>query len=277
MFSTLRNRFGIPGVISVIALVFAMFGGAYAATNSSGSGKATASAKAKKGPRGPKGATGPAGPAGPQGPAGANGKDGANGSNGSNGATGAAGQSVTSVTELAGANCANGGYKLTSASGTQYVCNGAKGATGPTGPTGPEGGGGGGGGFAETLPSGKTETGAFLVRGEEKAAEIQLGAPVSWSIPLTQVAAEAIIFHLTDADGDATCTGSSIHPTAPTGKLCFYVTESNNLANFEVAEIAPYEQSQLGKVSTSGAFIAVEVEGLSKSRFSQGSFAITAP
>ena len=48
MFSTLRNRFGIPGVISVIALVFAMFGGAYAASNSSGGGKATASAKAKK-------------------------------------------------------------------------------------------------------------------------------------------------------------------------------------------------------------------------------------
>ena len=32
MFSTLRTRFGIPGVISVIALVFAMFGGAYAAS-----------------------------------------------------------------------------------------------------------------------------------------------------------------------------------------------------------------------------------------------------
>ena len=33
MFSTLRTRFGIPGVISVIALVFAMLGGAYAANN----------------------------------------------------------------------------------------------------------------------------------------------------------------------------------------------------------------------------------------------------
>ena len=70
MFSTLRNRFGIPGVISVIALVFAMFGGAYAASNSSGGGKATASAKAKQGPRGKTGKTGPAGPAGPAGPVG---------------------------------------------------------------------------------------------------------------------------------------------------------------------------------------------------------------
>jgi len=52
MLSPLRNRFGIPGVISVIALVFAMFGGAYAASNSgdgpTASGKATASAKRGK-------------------------------------------------------------------------------------------------------------------------------------------------------------------------------------------------------------------------------------
>ena len=47
MFSPLRNRFGIPGAISVIALVFAMFGGAYAASDNSGGGKATASAKKK--------------------------------------------------------------------------------------------------------------------------------------------------------------------------------------------------------------------------------------
>jgi len=94
MLSPLRNRFGIPGVISVLALVFAMLGGAYAASSSE-DGKATASAKAKRGPKGPKGAkgaTGPAGPVGPQGPAGANGKDGANGSNGSNGAPGTAGK-----------------------------------------------------------------------------------------------------------------------------------------------------------------------------------------
>ena len=98
MFSLLRNRFGIPGVISVIALVFAMFGGAYAATNDGGGGKATASAKAKKGPRGPKGpkgdtgAAGPQGPAGPPGPAGAAGKDGAQGPQGDPGPAGSEGK-----------------------------------------------------------------------------------------------------------------------------------------------------------------------------------------
>jgi len=89
MFSLLRNRFGIPGVISVIALVFAMFGGAYAATNNSG--KATASAKAKKGPPGPRGKTGPAGPAGAQGPAGPAGAKGDTGAKGDIGPQGPAG------------------------------------------------------------------------------------------------------------------------------------------------------------------------------------------
>src|SRR6188472_2090585 len=135
MFSTLRNRFGIPGVISVIALVFAMFGGAYAASNSSGGGKATASAKAKKGPRGPKGATGPAGPAGPAGPTGAKGDAGAPGANGTNGAPGtpgAAGKSVTSeqfegTDEPSEAECEEaGGVEFKSASPTTYACNGMK-------------------------------------------------------------------------------------------------------------------------------------------------------
>ncbi|HVY79013.1 MAG TPA: hypothetical protein VG898_10950 [Solirubrobacterales bacterium] len=94
MFSTLRTRFGIPGVISVIALVFAMLGGAYAANNSSSGGKATASAKkakAKKGPRGPRGPKGPKGDTGPAGPQGAKGDTGAEGKQGPQGATGANG------------------------------------------------------------------------------------------------------------------------------------------------------------------------------------------
>lgn len=85
MFSPLRNRFGIPGVISVIALVFAMLGGAYAASDSGSLRKAGASAKAKRGPRGPKG---PEGPQGPAGPAGVNGKDGAQGPKGDTGSQG---------------------------------------------------------------------------------------------------------------------------------------------------------------------------------------------
>jgi Collagen triple helix repeat (20 copies) len=83
----LREPFGKAGLtVAVIALVFAMLGGAYAATNDSG--KATASAKAKKGPRGPKGPKGDTGPAGPAGPAGAKGDKGDSGAKGDTGPQG---------------------------------------------------------------------------------------------------------------------------------------------------------------------------------------------
>ena len=56
-----------------------------------------------------------AGPAGPQ------------------GAPGVAGQSVVGSSEPVGTNCAAGGVRLVSASGTAYVCNGAAGASGQQG------------------------------------------------------------------------------------------------------------------------------------------------
>lgn len=94
MFSTLRDRFGIPGIISVIALVFAMIGGAYASSNSGDGNQAAEASKAqtgKRGPRGPKGKPGPVGPTGPQGPPGSPGAPGAKGD------TGPAGPFVTQV------------------------------------------------------------------------------------------------------------------------------------------------------------------------------------
>lgn len=94
MFIKLRTKFGVPGIVSVIALVFAMFGGAYAAS-SDGGGKATASAKAKKGPRGPRGPKGPPGPAGPQGPAGPKGDKGDPGPQGNEGPQGKEGSPWT--------------------------------------------------------------------------------------------------------------------------------------------------------------------------------------
>jgi hypothetical protein len=49
------------------------------------------------------------------------------------GAGGVAGTGVTVVTEASGANCTNGGYRLTSAAGVSYVCNGSNGTGGGSG------------------------------------------------------------------------------------------------------------------------------------------------
>jgi hypothetical protein len=212
----LRNRFGIPGVIAVIALVFAMLGGAYAANNSGG-GKATASAKAKKGPRGPKGPKGdpgPAGPVGPQGPKGDTGAAGANGKDGAAGGQGPAGQSVTGAPIAAGGVCGTKtGVKYTLGATSTNVCSGEDGQTG----------------FTETLPSGKTETGTwFAMKG--------LPVTLSFNIPLTE-APEFSNIHLVNMQGEeqlpfsglpiqfgtpVNCMGNVENPTAPEGMVCLY-------------------------------------------------------
>ena len=50
------------------------------------------------------------------------------GTPGGAGAAGVAGTGVTVTNEASGANCSNGGYKLTSATGVAYVCNGTNGS-----------------------------------------------------------------------------------------------------------------------------------------------------
>ena len=237
MFSTLRTRFGIPGVISVIALVFAMFGGAYAASNSSGGGKATASAKAKQGPRGKTGKTGPAGPQGPAGPTGPAGSKGEAGANGSNGTPGADGKSVTGEAITAGGVCGAGvtGVKYTLNATSTNVCNGKDGQTG----------------FTSTLPSGKTETGTWAV-GEGGTGEVHFDTetsepvlnqyvPISLAIPLEAEAAPELVFvqmteglnaevfsgleleQLQEEGAEHGCPGIEEGiPHAEPGKLCVY-------------------------------------------------------
>ncbi len=232
MFSTLRTRFGIPGVISVIALVFAMFGGAYAASNSSGGGKATASAK--QGKQGKQGKTGKTGPAGPAGPAGAQGPVGPKGDTGAPGSAGAPGASVTGVAIPVGnVECAakEGGVKYTSASGTNVVCNGKKGETGPTG-------------FTETLPSGKTETGAWAFGRTAGAGSSSTAASFSLPLPAGLESTDCDTsrtncqVHFIQANGkelwfdfiaeelkeltQTECAGSAAAPTATGDNLCVY-------------------------------------------------------
>ena|SRR5689334_14979473 len=218
MFSTLRTRFGIPGVISVIALVFAMLGGAYAANNSSGGGKATASAKAKKGPRGPKGPKGDTGPAGPAGPAGLAGPAGAKGDTGAQGPEGKAGPQ-----------------------GPQGI-QGKQGEPGKNGTTG----------FTETLPPGKTETGTWAVGegvniGEEKEFPLGTLVPISFPIPLSEAPELTVVWlsyglidepfepseiaEILEEGAEHGCPGfEGTVPLADPGHLCVY---ANNLSRMQ--------------------------------------------
>ena len=271
MFSTLRTRFGIPGVISVMALVFAMFGGAYAASNSSDGGKATASAKAKKGPRGPKGPkgdTGPAGPQGPAGPAGAKGDAGAAGANGKDGTNGTNGTDGTSVVASSvvegGLSCeGRGGSKFVTGATTTFACNGKE-------------GGGGGGGFPEVLAPGKTETGVwrFISNGEEEQF-----VPISFPIPLSSADAEDITYKaLSTADSPtANCPGSPEEPLAEPGFLCVYAAGFSSTPSVGIPTHAykPVLSGEEEGVSTAGTLLYFE--SFDATRRISGSFAITAP
>jgi len=246
MFSLLRNRFGIPGVISVIALVFAMAGGAFAANNlQSGGSKATASAKGKQGPRGKPGKTGKTGP---QGPAGAKGDTGAQGAPGAKGDTGAQG-----------------------APGAP----GAKGDTGAPGQTG----------FTETLPSGETETGAWsaFVEGASGGAA---AAALSFSIPLEQpLDATHVVKNPLGYDGEdevgpehEKCPGKAANPRAQAGYLCVY-TGNAFIAEFGTGGVESISDpgasaSEQPGAATSGAVLIVSSTKLASIA---GTWAVTAP
>jgi hypothetical protein len=275
MLSPLRNRFGIPGVISVIALVFAMMGGAYAATNSEGGGKATASAKAKAGPRGPRGKTGsagPAGPAGPQGPAGpagAKGDTGAKGDKGdtgNTGNTGSAGASVTSSVVGAGGDAGHcvtvGGSKFVAGAGTTYACNGAEGEAGE--PWTPN----------NALPSEATETGTW---GFTSTGAIEQYVPIGFSIPLADAAADQIQFHISGESGFATpCPGTVDSPKAKPGNLCVYRGIFANWGNpNNVYSPGGAETLEGEGIGASG--VILYYESMPAGKREDGSFAITAP
>jgi len=295
MFSTLRTRFGIPGVISVIALVFAMLGGAYAASNGSGP-LASSSAKhhkkhkkskAQRGPRGPKGATGPAGPtgpmgpaglAGPAGPAGAKGDNGSSGSDGSNGSNGADAEAVSFSGNQHG--CPEGGVEVNSASPTTYVCNGAKGANGTTG-------------FASELPPGETEVGTWAVgrsMEDQVAVSPYIYAPISFPFPLPEgegyseggEAREILVEYMAmNATPTANCPGSASNPLAAEGFMCVYVSagtsgiEPRSASGFpEYPDVEPESGHAEFGVGRVGTVLTFKVSA--KNSWLLGTWAVTA-
>jgi len=278
LISTLRSRFGIPGVIAVVALVFAMLGGAYAASDSGGGATA---AKAKKGPPGPRGKQGPKGPAGPQGAAGANGKDGANGQNGANGEDGLPGtdgddgddgKSVVVANEpTATGNCGGRGGSSFQQEGSitkTYACNGEKGEDGEDGETG----------FTETLPSGETETGVWAGGKTDEIPSVV--SSISFTIPLgSALDADHVIRYSsagTTPAEQANCDDgvgpapSAVNPEADPGYLCVF----QGVVSGEVLSIKDPATGG-GGAATAGAEVGAEPHPFTGG--ANGTWAVTAP
>ncbi len=224
MFLRLRRHMSYANVVATFALVFAMSGGALAASKylitSSKQIKPSvlASLKGKAGANGAQGAAGAQGPAGPAGAKGENGAAGANGTAGTDGA------GVTSTPLGVGnEHCKEGGNEFVSASGASYACNGKAGKEGAKGATGepwtPN----------NTLPPDATETGVWSLGGETGLGEkiLPLSFPVALSERLENF--ERIHFVYLSETAPAGCTGgTSEKPIAEPGNLCVYADGTAN-------------------------------------------------
>jgi hypothetical protein len=201
MFSSILRRMTYANIAATLALVFAMSGGAYAASRvliTSTNQIKPSVLKQLKGKTGPNGAQGPAGASGPQGAVGATGATGLPGATGATGPAGAAG---------------------------------ATGATGKEGPAGKEGSPWTAGG---TLPSGESETGTWAASASGTETRAQPIALASFTIRLTEVPE----FHLivpgeTDPAG---CKGTAEAPEAEPGNLCIFAIKWVNLSAEEISE-----------------------------------------
>jgi hypothetical protein len=240
MFNRIHKRLGTAGfIISIVALVAALGGGAYAASGGLTSKQkkevtkiAQAEAKKFAGKQGSAGAQGPAGAAGAKGDTGAPGAAGANGV-GTDGTNGTDGVSATTTTFTGTkGSCEEGGAEVKSATPAVLVCNGKKGAPGTSG-------------FTKTLPTGETEKGmwsAFLEK-ENSGTE-----SFSFVIPLAQ-APTAVYVKQGDTTHASECPGSWEEPKAAAGDLCIY--EAEGLTE-EPGEVVPTAQGAVLVASNTG-------------------------
>lgn len=263
-----REPFGTAGlIVACVALIAALGGSAIAANNAlTGKQKREVKKIAKKF-AGKPGAPGAPGIAGQPGAKGDTGPAGANGTNGSNGAPGvspvgtsfAAGQKPAS-------GCTNGGVEF-KGSNTTFACNGTDGTNGTTG-------------FTDTLPPGKTETGAFWTSNFNNAAGND-GFAVSFNIPLAtagykvryvnpsaEISAPGIITGGDEGEGEevkaAQCPGTVAEPDAAPGFLCIFASGDSG-ANGTIVRVTK-AKSGATFLSNLGAF-----------EFIDGSWAVTAP
>jgi hypothetical protein len=195
MFSTIRKRLHVSPAtaIATLALVFAMSGGAFAASKylitstKQINPKVLKALKGKAGANGAQGLAGAAGPAGPQGPGGAA------GAKGEAGAPGAKGE------------------------------NGAPGAKGENGTTG----------FTKTLPSKETLKGDWAVVENVPGGGLEgiVISSVSFGIPVANEAGDPPVPNYIKVGGTVPtgCAGGTAEaPGAKPGNLCVFAKEEEN-------------------------------------------------
>ena len=286
MLSSVRRRFTYANVVATFALVFAMSGGALAASKyliTSAKQIKPSVVASLKGKAGPAGAQGAAGPQGPTGAAGAKGENGAAGATGMNGEPGKEGPPGTNgksgknvvVGEFTGkeGNCGEGGSSFEQeGSGTKrYTCNGSPWTVGGH------------------LPAGKSETGTWIFHGAidiENEEDVSISFPIPLAAPLSgeecpEGADCQVHFIRPGETPPAGCAGGSVEdPKASPGNLCVYAQElfgatatGKPLVNPEKTETPLLVDHGAGR---SGAILRLRTEG-ENTPSASGVWIVTAP
>lgn len=247
MLSRIHNKLGTAGlVVAIVALVAALGGAAYAASDNHLSGgekkevKKIAKSVAKPGPTGAKGATGLAGPAG---------KDGAKGATGPKGPTGEKGEKG------------------------EKGPKGDKGATGPKGPTGATGASV----LCEgALCSGISEYGTWSLH---KEASGLIFSDISYTTLYSSEEKGPKIHFVPYEEGSGVggegCEGGTWQvPVAEPGNLCIYEGELNNGYTYEEF-FTGFATPPNTKAAAAGAVFVVKAGAGGATGF--GTWALTAP
>jgi hypothetical protein len=253
MFTLLRNRLGIPGIISVTALVLAMAGGAYASksviiTKLSQIAPGVQKQLKKPGPPGTPGAPGAPGAKGDSGVAGPKGDPGAPGI----GTPGAAGKSV-SVTDVSAGEpeCGGRGGAILEQEGNpasaSELCNGEEGSPWTAG---------------GTLPAGATETGVWSptsAGGLIKEGETYF--QISFTLPLANAPDFVAVKPGEDKSAEG-CPGVVDGvPTADSGKLCVYLAPGFHKANLTFYALDPTASFESEATAPPGIILDVNCSG----------------
>jgi hypothetical protein len=252
MFLRIRKQLTFANVALTVALVFAMTGGAYAASKYLITSTKQISPKVLKALAGKPGAKGIAGAAGPAGPAGAKGEAGATGKEGPAGKDGANGESVSAKEVKASETTCEkrGGSSFTSGGATTLACNGKEGKEGSPWTAG------------GTLPRDKTEKGVWSATiGKNFEGGLSGYAPISFDIPLATV---PTIVYVTEEEGSHApeCPGTAAEPQAADGSLCVYTTSQGfaTLEEKEITKAGAFLGFTGGKIGTTEVF-GVAVHG----------------
>jgi hypothetical protein len=313
--SALRSRLTYANVVATLALVFAMSGGALAATHYLITSTKQISPKVLKKLEGREGAAGATGKEGAAGKAGANGASGSNGSNGEGVTVSSINPGEPACSRLGGAKFAAGGKEATACNGKAGT-NGLEGEKGAPGESvtskefsdaeGPckEGGSkfesepgkgkvqtyacNGEKGVihpGETLPSKATETGTWSYQVAPGTVYVRL--PISFPIPLSQpikgLEVTGFVEHPSKGihvlrEGETVpgyCEGTHEQPTAQPGNICIYQAEP--LHGIETAEIDEKEYRYIGNENetVAGLTLVLQESAAKEGEHSVGTWAVT--